>query len=31
LQDGEAPRVGNSAGDGLHLVVRKMFPRLRHG
>ena len=31
LQDGEAAGVGNSAGDDLHLVVRKMFSRLRHG
>ena len=31
LQDGEAARVGDGAGDGLHLVVRKMFSRFRHG
>ena len=30
LQDGEAAGVGDSAGDGLHLVVGKMFSRLRH-
>jgi len=31
LEDGEAAGVGESAGDGLHLVVGEMFSGLPHG
>jgi hypothetical protein len=30
MEDGEAARVGERAGNGLHLIVGEMFSRPRH-